>query len=408
MAQADFKGFGGLTLRGDEWGSPEDPSVLLLHGGGQSRKVWTEAARALVEAGRHVITVDLRGHGESDWPADGRYDFDAYVEDLRAVLAQLGSRPVVVASSLGGWIAAAALGGDGANLATGLVLADAPPRIDPALARSVGDELKKLAAERGAAVGWDPRFLDGMDTPSVPGRLASVAPTITVPTLFVRGSASALTSQSDAEDFVGLLPNAEFAVVEDAGHHVAAERAELFNGLLLDFLERRIPRAAPEYRAGSDARTLRDAMGCFATGVTIITTYGADGAPVGLTANSFTSVSLDPALLLVCIARTASSLASLMAAERFGVNMLHIGQQPTSNNFTRRDIDRFAVTPWEDGEFHVPLLTGSLANFECERQDVHDAGDHVLMIGRVLRARFEPRRDPLLYFRGRYRRIHIA
>ena len=408
MTEVAFRGFGGLTLRADEFGAPDDPSVLLLHGAGQTRRAWADAAMALAEAGRHVINLDLRGHGASDWPEDGRYLFDTFIEDLRAVLGQLASRPVVVAASFGGWVAAATLGEDGAHLAAGLVLADAPPRLDPELARTVGAELRRKAAERGEALKWDPRFLETMDTAAVNDRIAAAAPNIGVPTLFVRGTASALTPAAEAAAFVSLIPNAEFAEVEDAGHIVAAERADEFNALLVDFLERKVPRSAPEYREGSDARTLRDAMGCFATGVTVVTTYAADGAPVGLTANSFTSVSLDPALLLVSIARSAGTLAALLEAPRFAVNVLHIGQQPISNRFTRRDEDRFAGTAWEDGEFHVPLLAGCLGNFECERHAVHEGGDHVLLVGRVMRARFEPRRDPLLYFRGRYRRLHIA
>ncbi len=408
MTQVEFKGFEGIRLVADVTGSAEDPPVLLLHGGGQTRKVWAEAATALTKAGRQVVNLDLRGHGASDWPGAGRYGFEAYVEDLRAALGQLRSRPVVVAASLAGWIATVALSGEGAHLATGLVLADAPPRLDPDVAKSFSDQLRRHAAERGDRLTWDRHFLDGMDTPAITRQLSEVAPTLSLPTLFVRGSASALTPHEVAEDFVRLLPNAEFVEVDEAGHLVAADRADIFNALLLDFLERKIPRAPPEYRAGSDARTLRDAMGCFATGVTIVTTYAPEGKPVGLTANSFASVSLDPPLLMVCIGKTASTLPSFLAAERFAVNMLHIGQQPTSNRFTRRDVDRFETVPWEDGEFHVPLLNGSLANFECAREAAHEGGDHILLVGLVLRARFEPRRDPLLYFRGRYRRLHLS
>jgi flavin reductase (DIM6/NTAB) family NADH-FMN oxidoreductase RutF len=95
-------------------------------------------------------------------------------------------------------------------------------------------------------------------------------------------------------------------------------------------------------------------------------------------------------------------------AERFAVNVLQIGQQPTSNRFAGKGEDRFANTPWEVGEFGTPVLTGSLSSFECERDALHDGGDHFILVGRVLKAMFEPRRDPLLYFRGKYRRLHFA
>ena len=192
------------------------------------------------------------------------------------------------------------------------------------------------------------------------------------------------------------------------GQVVTAERTENFNALLLDCLERKHPRFVLEFREGSDARTFRDALGCFATGVTIITAMAPDGSPIGLTANSFTSVSLDPPLLLVCIANNAGSGSVLREAERFAVNVLQIGQQPTSNRFAGKGEDRFAATPWEVGEFGTPVLTGSLSSFECARDAVHDGGDHFILVGRVLKAMFEPRRDPLLYFRGKYRRLHFA
>ena len=131
-------------------------------------------------------------------------------------------------------------------------------------------------------------------------------------------------------------------------------------------------------------------MPCFATGVTIVTAMSATGEPVGLTANSFTSVSLDPPLLLVCIAKTSGSLKAIEEADHFGVNVLHIGQQPVSNTFARPGEDRFAKTPWQRGQKDVPLIGGALVNFECSR--------HAL----------QPRRDPLLYFKGKYRRLHFA
>jgi flavin reductase (DIM6/NTAB) family NADH-FMN oxidoreductase RutF len=149
-------------------------------------------------------------------------------------------------------------------------------------------------------------------------------------------------------------------------------------------------------------------MGCFATGITIITSRAPDGTPIGLTANSFTSVSLDPPLLLVSIANNAGSAAALQEASCFVVNVLQTGQQLASNRFAGKGEDRFAATAWREGETGMPVLDGSLGSFECMRHAIHDGGDHFLLVGKVVRAQFEPRRDPLLYFRGKYRRLHIA
>lgn len=170
-----------------------------------------------------------------------------------------------------------------------------------------------------------------------------------------------------------------------------------------------MPADAPprEYRSGSDQRTLRDALGSFATGVTVVTCVDADGNPFGLTVNSFTSVSLDPPLLLVCLAKLARCTPPLVSAPFFAVNVLQTGQQPASIRFSTVDEDRFGATPWSTGETGAPLLMESLGVFECERHAVYDGGDHDILVGHVLRASFDPNLDPLLYFRGRYRRLHF-
>ncbi len=168
--------------------------------------------------------------------------------------------------------------------------------------------------------------------------------------------------------------------------------------------------AAPEsreYRTGHDPRTLRDALGCFATGVTVVTCLDEAGEPVGLTANSFTSVSLDPPLLLVCVAKAAASSDPMARAEHFAVSVLQNDQQPASITFSTRVEDRFGRTEWAMGEHGVPILVQSLAVFECARQAVHDGGDHWILVGEVKKATFDPSLDPLLYFRGRYRRLHF-
>lgn len=401
MQPVSFKGFAGVTLKGDAFGSPDDPAVLLIHGGTQTRDMWDEVADALVKAGRYVIQVDLRGHGESEWPADGRYEFNAFVEDLRALLAQMASRPVIVAASLGGWAATAALGEEGAHLAAGLVLVDSVPDMD-------FEAACRPESKTDVQPCFDPVFTRTFDPEAAVARVTAAAAHIKMPVLFVRGAQSELSGSDEANRFLGYFENVEYAEIREAGQMVAAERADMFSATLLDFLERKVPRFAPEYRQGSDARTLRDALGCFATGVTVVTTLDEEGQPVGLTANSFTSVSLEPPLLLVCIAKAAGSLAAMETAENFAVNVLHIGQQPTSNLFAKAGEDRFAATPWSRGHNGAPLLSGALANFECRHHAMHEGGDHVILVGEVVRARFEPRRDPLLYFRGKYRRLHFA
>ncbi len=166
-------------------------------------------------------------------------------------------------------------------------------------------------------------------------------------------------------------------------------------------------RTAREYRTGSDPRTLRDALGCFATGVTVVTCFDGAGQPTGLTANSFTALSLDPPLLLVCVAKSSISVAALSEAKAFAVNVLQTHQRPASITFSTRVEDRFGQTEWTVGEHGAPVLMDSLSVFECHHHAVHDGGDHVILVGEVVKASFEPGLDPLLYFRGSYRRLHF-
>jgi flavin reductase (DIM6/NTAB) family NADH-FMN oxidoreductase RutF len=162
-----------------------------------------------------------------------------------------------------------------------------------------------------------------------------------------------------------------------------------------------------EYRSGHDPRTLRDALGCFATGVTVVTCLDDDGQPAGLTVNSFTSVSLEPPLLLVCVHKQAASTHALISAANFAINVLQTGQQPASITFSTRVEDRFGAMAWSCGEAGAPIFKDSLGVFECERFAVYDGGDHHILVGQVVKASFDAGLDPLLYFRGSYRRLHF-
>jgi flavin reductase (DIM6/NTAB) family NADH-FMN oxidoreductase RutF len=162
-----------------------------------------------------------------------------------------------------------------------------------------------------------------------------------------------------------------------------------------------------EYRSGHDPATLRDALGCFATGVTVVTCVDEEKRPAGLTVNSFTSVSLDPPLLLVCLRKLAASAGALVSASHFAINVLQTEQQPASITFSTRVEDRFGSTPWSCGEAGAPILEDSLCVFECERFAVYDGGDHHILVGQVMKASFDASLDPLLYFRRRYRRLHF-
>ena len=404
-----FKGFGGVELVADIYGRPDHPAVLMLPGATQTRAVWRETVQALSEAGRYVICVDLRGHGDSARPTDGNYSLDAFVSDIIAVLAQLPSRPVIIGSTFGGWLALTAISEADSPIATGLVLTNPFRDVSELTADALQKEVDREVASNRLNGEFDPKIYEGgFDFRDLQDRMSIGASRIRIPTLIIRGARDDLSTTESVTSFLELVPTAEFAEIADGGHYVAFDQNEEFNAQLLAFLERRIPRSPPEYQSGSDARTLRDAMGCFASGITVLTTRGDDDFPIGLTVNSFSSVSLDPPLVLVCLAKTANSLPAFQTHPAFAINVLHIGQQPVSNLFAMKGEDRFAQTEWEVWDQDVPIISDSLASFECQRVNEIEQGDHVILIGQVTRARFESRKDPLLYFSGQYRRLHLG
>jgi flavin-dependent trigonelline monooxygenase, reductase component len=150
-----------------------------------------------------------------------------------------------------------------------------------------------------------------------------------------------------------------------------------------------------------DPRALRDAFGAFATGVTVVTSRLADGSRIGFTANSFASVSLDPPLLLICLAKTSRNYANMTGAQGFAVNILAEDQKDVSNTFAKPVEDRFAAVLWQDGPAGSPVFPGAAAWFDCTTDKIVDAGDHAILIGRV--AGFENfGRNGLGYVRGGY------
>lgn len=151
-----------------------------------------------------------------------------------------------------------------------------------------------------------------------------------------------------------------------------------------------------------DPRQLRNALGRFTTGVTIVTCCDAQGTFVGLTANSFNSLSLEPPLVLWSLRTASPALAPFVAAQRFAVNVLAESQVDLSRRFASKVDDRFAEGAWALGEQGAPVLAGCAAVFECESVSHQVAGDHHLFIGRVLACSEAPV-APLLFQAGHYR-----
>lgn len=151
-------------------------------------------------------------------------------------------------------------------------------------------------------------------------------------------------------------------------------------------------------------KLFRKVLGHFATGVTVVTTRQRSGSPWGFTVNSFTSVSLEPPLILLCVGRGADSFQVMAKAKYFAVNFLSEKQVELSRRFASKSPDRFSNVPCSDGAHGSPLIAGCLGFVECKKVASHLHGDHTIIIGEVLEAKVDGG-NPLVFYRGSYARL---
>jgi flavin reductase (DIM6/NTAB) family NADH-FMN oxidoreductase RutF len=150
----------------------------------------------------------------------------------------------------------------------------------------------------------------------------------------------------------------------------------------------------------------RNALGMFATGVTIVTARTVDGILMGLTANSFNSVSLSPPLVLWSLSRSAGSMAAFSKGSHYAINILSADQQNLAMQFATKQGDRFADVKFTTGAGGAPVITGSVATFECFNRSRYDEGDHVIFVGEVERCSYQSGASPLLYHGGQFYTEH--
>jgi flavin reductase (DIM6/NTAB) family NADH-FMN oxidoreductase RutF len=151
-----------------------------------------------------------------------------------------------------------------------------------------------------------------------------------------------------------------------------------------------------------DTKALRNVLGCYATGVTVITARLSDGSRIGVTVNSFASLSLDPPLIQFALARTANVLAGFHKADHFAVNILGRGQEVLSNMFARPSTASWADVLYVDNAHGCALLANSIAQLECTKSAELEGGDHVILLGKVTAFHLREEAEPLLFYRGRY------
>lgn len=274
-----------LTLRGsdlnliaDAAGPVDAPSILFLHGSGQTRQSWSGALAEAVKRGYRAISLDLRGHGDSEWAPDGQYGLDRFAADVRQVIEQIGGEPILVGASLGGLVGMTITATPPSRLRA-LVLVDITARVEAgganeviAFMESAPDGFATLE-EAAAAVSaylphrprpantnglkrnlrlregryywhWDPAFMQvGRDAKSRnsfdgPNPLESVARAVNIPTLLIRGSRSRIVSEAGAREFLQLVPHAEFVDIAGAHHMVAGDANDAFNAAVFGFIDR--------------------------------------------------------------------------------------------------------------------------------------------------------------------------
>jgi non-heme chloroperoxidase len=263
----------GLRIAFDTWGDPDAPLVLFGHGGGQTRHAWAPTAQRFAAAGYRAVAFDLPGHGDSDWMPDGDYSFEARLRHLESLVRLLGSpRPVLIGASLSAETFLLAAGERRIDAAA-LVLADFAPRTtDEGFERhrafmrahaagfaSLQEVADAIAQHRGTTRPlrhgglakvvrrgrdgrlywhWDPRLLDWRtkEFPLRHARMVAASRGLTMPTLLVRGEHSDVLGEDGAQEFLGLVPHARYAVLQGAGHMVAGDRNDAFGDAALALL----------------------------------------------------------------------------------------------------------------------------------------------------------------------------
>jgi pimeloyl-ACP methyl ester carboxylesterase len=272
--RTDFRGAGDIVLAADAFGRGDDPCIILLPGGGQTRFAWRRSAEVFAQSGYYVLSFDLRGHGESGWATDGDYSIDAFAGDVVCIARQAPVGAVFVGASIGGIAALIAAGESPAPFARALVLIDVVPQMSEASLdrirafmsagtrgfahleeaaalvraylphrppRSALALRNNLRTGKGARLywHWDPAFHAGSKQRAEAGmlrRMEAATRGIGVPALLVCGERSEVVDEQAIAHLLRLLPHAKSVRVADAGHMVAGDRNDAFGAAVLDFL----------------------------------------------------------------------------------------------------------------------------------------------------------------------------
>ena len=394
--------------------------LVFIHGVGLNADAWHPQIEAFATTNR-VIAIDMLGHGGSAPPPEDA-TLGTYIAQVRQLLDDLDIKAAtIVGHSMGGLVAlgfalrhssrtlrVAVLNSvydrDSASRAAveararEIAKRSAVGNVDEPLRRWFGHENADpgiISQVRAWLTSVDPqayaiayRIFASSDD-AFTGRLGALS----VPALFATGALDPNSTPAMARAMASAAPRSQALILDGQRHMMNLVDPAAVNQALGQLL------AQPSERI--DPRELRAAFGTFMTGVTVVTTRDTTGAPRGFTANSFTSVSLDPPLLLICIGRTAASCMTFTGASGFAVNILAEQQKDISGIFASKRSDKFSAVPWHPASSGNPLIDGAVAWFDCARANVIEAGDHVILVGAV-REFAHGDANPLGYARGGY------
>jgi flavin reductase (DIM6/NTAB) family NADH-FMN oxidoreductase RutF/pimeloyl-ACP methyl ester carboxylesterase len=405
--------------------------VLLIHGVGMNAAIW-QPQIALMRDRFDLIAIDMLGHGASPLPPENAKLSDFADQAIR-LLDHLGLDRVSVVGHSMGALVAQEIALRAPSRVSALVCLNAVFRRPPELAQAVRSRAAALsdhgdpyaiaatiarwfgdpvppdltaaaatarhALESADAEGYARtyRLFANADTAHV-DRLADLA----VPALFMTGSQDRNSTPAMSAAMARLAPSCQCLVLSGEKHMMTIASPQEVTRHVTAFLDQVSDvSAATQASPVFDAMEFRRALGSFLTGVTIVTTVDETGDPRGFTANSFTSVSLEPPLVLVCIAKKALGHQAFSSSRGFAINILSEDQKAASGIFASKAADKFASVAWQSGKTGNPLIEGSVAVFDCAMEQLVDAGDHSILIGRVHDFAHNGA-QPLGYCRGAY------